>query len=145
MAFIDQKMKSVISAALKQCMPSDWKYSLAVRHHAEIVMTIMSAPADIIGELDSVAQATAQRRGYPFSPIRDGNVQLGDSSTGIKDQFPPDSKIYAVLEHALVALQSAGWYDNSDVQRDHVDIAYYYRIDIGRWNKPFRNTLPCAS
>lgn len=140
MAYIDQAKKACIAAELKKCMPKDWKYTLAIRHHAEIVMTIMAAPEDIIGELDTVAEATAERRGHPFSPVRNGHVQLGHVSSHIEHQFLENSAIYPVLENALKALKSAGWYDKSDPQTDHFDTAYHYRIDIGRWDKPFLNT-----
>lgn len=140
MAFIDQARKARIAAELKTCMPVGWKYTLSIRHHMEIVMTIMAAPADIIGELDISTKATAERRCQPFSPIRDGHVQLGHVSSHIRDQFPPNSEIYPVLDRALKALKSAGWYDNSDPQVDHFDTAYFFRIDIGRWDKPFLNT-----
>ncbi len=140
MAFIDQAKKEVIAAELKKCMPKDWKYSLAIRHNVEIVMTLMAAPADIIGELNTVARATAERRGQPFYPIQDGHVQLSHVASHIQDQLPANSHIFPVLESALKALKSADWYDNSDSQVDYFDTAYHYRIDIGRWNKPFLNT-----
>jgi hypothetical protein len=140
MAYIDQAKKAGIAAELKKCMPDGWKYTLSIRHHTEIVMTIMAAPADIIGELDRTAKAAAERRGHSFSPIQNGHVQLGFVPSHIEHQFPANSAIYPVLENALRALKSAGWYDRSDAQVDYFDTAYYYRIDIGRWNKPFVNT-----
>ncbi|PND33817.1 hypothetical protein C1I89_06005 [Achromobacter pulmonis] len=140
MAYIDQAKKAGIAAELKKCMPKDWKYSLAIRHHAEIVMTIMAAPADIIGELNAVAKAAAERRGQPFHAIQNGHVQLGHVTNHITAQFPANSEIRPVLENALMALKSAGWYDNSDPQVDHFDTAYHYSINIGRWDKPFHST-----
>lgn len=140
MAYIDQAKKAGIAAELKKCMPRDWKYSLALRDNAEIVMTIMAAPADIIGELNTVAKATAERRGQPFYPVQDGHVQLGHSASQIQGQLPANSDIFPVLEAAMQALKSAGWYDNSETQVDYFDTAYDCRINIGRWNKPFVNT-----
>ena len=49
MAHMNQEKKAKIAAALKQVVPAGWKYSLAVRHHSSIVMTISAAPVDLIG------------------------------------------------------------------------------------------------
>lgn len=140
MAYIDQAKKAAIAAQLKKCMPKDWKYSLAIRDNAAIVLTIMAAPADIIGELNTVAKTTAERRGQPFDPIEDGYVQLGHRAGQIQDQLPATSEVFPVLEAALQALKSAGWYDNSETQVDYFDTAYECRLNVGRWNKPFLNT-----
>ena len=48
MAYMDQEKKAKISAGLKKIMPRDWKYSLAVKHHSSIVLTINAAPVDLI-------------------------------------------------------------------------------------------------
>ena len=44
MAFMNHAKKRLIADALKKVVPKDWKYTLAVRHHSTIVMTIRSAP-----------------------------------------------------------------------------------------------------
>jgi hypothetical protein len=47
MAFMNQEKKAAIAAELKKVVPANWKYSLRVRHHSEIVMTISKAPVDL--------------------------------------------------------------------------------------------------
>ena len=49
MAYMNQEKKSKIAAALKGVVPDGWKYSLSVRNHSTIVMTITAAPFDLIG------------------------------------------------------------------------------------------------
>jgi len=29
------------------------------------------------------------------------------------------------------------WYDNSDVMTDYFDVAFYFHVEIGRWNRPY--------
>ena len=53
MAYIDQTKKAKIAANLKKVVPAGWKYSLAVRNHSTIVLTISAAPVNLIAELVS--------------------------------------------------------------------------------------------
>lgn len=135
MAYMDQDKKAKIAAELKKVIPKDWKYSLSVRHHCSIALTISAAPVDIIGELNEAHCKKSKRTQEPYRPINDGHVQLG--SRIADDDFPAGSQIYPVLDAALQALKAAGWYDRSESQIDHFDTAYYFEIRIGRWNKPF--------
>jgi hypothetical protein len=32
---------------------------------------------------------------------------------------------------------AAGYYYNSDAMTDYFDTAYYYYINVGKWNKPY--------
>jgi hypothetical protein len=41
------------------------------------------------------------------------------------------------LKEIKKALMAAGYYDNSDAMTDYFDTAYYYYINVGKWNKPY--------
>ena len=45
----------------------------------------------------------------------------------------------AIQQIILTAPAEVGcpYYDNSDLQSDYHDVAYYYNIEVGRWNKPY--------
>ena len=62
MAFMSQERKAVIAAELKKVMPRDWKYSLAVRHHSTIVLTIAEAPIDLLTIFNEREKANYERR-----------------------------------------------------------------------------------
>jgi hypothetical protein len=51
------------------------------------------------------------------------------------DHFEGKSKQF--LTEAFDALKSAGYYNNTDASIDYFDTAYYYDINIGKWNKPY--------
>ena len=67
MAYMNQEKKARIAAALKTVIPPTWKWSLGVRNHSTITLTIASAPVDLCGEALRVyndsyrASATARR------------------------------------------------------------------------------------
>lgn len=48
MAYMSQEKKAKIAAKLKQVIPHDWKYSLAVHHHSTIILRISAAPVDLV-------------------------------------------------------------------------------------------------
>jgi dipeptide/tripeptide permease len=35
-------------------------------------------------------------------------------------------------------MKSADWYDKSDAQVDYFNTAYYYDVNVGSWNKPYK-------
>ena len=41
------------------------------------------------------------------------------------------------LKEVLAAMYGSDWYDNSDVQTDYFDTAFYIDVNIGNWNKPY--------
>jgi hypothetical protein len=55
-----------------------------------------------------------------------------------RDHFTGDAS--AFLTDAMAALQSAGWYDRTDVRTDYFDTAYYVEINVGTWEKPYQLT-----
>ena len=48
MAFMNQAKKRLIADALKKVVPPNSKYTIAVRHHTTIVMTIRAAPVNFV-------------------------------------------------------------------------------------------------
>ena len=117
MAYMDQTKKAAIAAALKEVVPAGWKYSLRVRNHLSIDMTIQSAPVDLLAAVGGHVQVNK------FSIVR----QLLKS--GHED-------LAITFEHILDALDLGNW-DDSDIQVDHFDVGHYVSLSIGNWDKPF--------
>jgi hypothetical protein len=61
MAYMNQEKKAVIAAALKAVMPADWKYGLTVQNGMTIVLTIKSAPVDLIAMINAKNAKQAER------------------------------------------------------------------------------------
>ncbi len=115
MAYMNQEHKTRIAALLKDVMPKTWKYSLSVRHHSTIVLTIQSAPV----ALDVIQKSAG------FTPYN------------LKEKLSPEmfelfTKIYAAL--------NLDNHDRSDVYSDYFDVGHYVDIQIGKWDKPFIQT-----
>lgn len=119
MAYMSQEKKAKIAVALKAIMPKDWKYSLAVRHHSTIVMTIKSAPVALIEGTHC-----------------DVNIYYLDR------QF--EGNTLALFEKIKSALNIDN-FDESDSMSDYFHVGHYVDLNIGRWDKAFKNTAPWAN
>jgi hypothetical protein len=126
MSYIDQEGKAKIAAALKEFMPKDWKYSLAIRDHSQIVLTIQQAPVDLI--------KLAVQTGYHSL---DKHVQLGPQRL---DSDFKDTEVAELFAKIKKALYGADYFDHSDSMTDYFHCAYYVAVNLGKWNKAFVNT-----
>lgn len=112
MAYMDQERKAKIAKNLKEVVPRSWKYSLAVRHHSSIVMTIMAAPVDLTNGKDYV-QVNVYHPDVHF---------VGGTLETMRN---------------IIAVLNDGNHDRSEPQVDYFDVGWYVNVDIGKWNRPF--------
>lgn len=128
MAYMNQERKAKIKEALKQAIPSDWKWSLAVRHHSTIVLNIAAAPVNLVAEYanrrcsDEVRASMLQSMSCDVNPYHWREHFEGDLGTTFDN-------IFAALND--------GNHDRSDLQTDYHDVGWYVDVNLGRWNKPF--------
>jgi hypothetical protein len=122
MAYMNQEKKKVIAAKLKPVLKKyGVKGSLSVRNHMYIVLNVKSGKIDFFNDYGDVEDA--RKFGIQVNPY-----WFQDHFTGKAKEF---------LADAFDALKSAGYYNNSDASIDLFDCAYYYDINIGKWNKPY--------
>lgn len=127
MAHVSKEKKAKIAAALKRVVPAGWKYSLAVRHHSVIVMTVYAAPFDLL---------RAFKKNDYFDPetATEKDVNPYHYRKHLADECVAD-----VFDSIFDALNTDN-FDNSDIQTDYFHVGHYVELRIGRWNKPFQIT-----
>lgn len=128
MAYMSQEHKKVIAAKMKEFMPKDWKYSLSVHNHSEIVCVVKSAPVDLSKALSPRIAGNFNGNDFCVNP----NLNWA------KEQFVEGETKNIVLQ-MLQALNDNN-YDNSDIMTDYFDVGHYVSLKFGRWDKPFINT-----
>lgn len=129
MAFVDKAKKQKIAAALKEVVPNGWKYSLAVRDHSGIVMSIYEAPFELM---------KLHKGGEFFNPETASNVTI--THVG-RDSYSKNEQVDEVLKKILSALDLEN-HDNSDSMTDYFDIGHYVYLNIGTHDRPFVCTGP---
>jgi len=134
MAYMNQERKAVITKALKPVLVKfGVKGSLSVRNHMSIVLTLKSGAIDFIGNSNRVCGNDFYQVARGFKPNTNGYDQVNpyhfqNHYDGIAKEF---------LTEAFKALKAADWYDESDAMTDYFNTAYYFDINIGKWNKPY--------
>ncbi len=122
MAYMNQQMKATIAKNLKPVLKKfGVKGTLSVRNHSTIVLTLKSGKIDFFADYGD--REDARKFGIDVNPY-----WFHEHFTGKSKQF---------LTEAFNALKSANWYDESDAQVDYFNTAYYFRINVGKWNKPY--------
>lgn len=117
---MNQDKKAIIAAKVKPILKKyGVKGSLSVRSHMTIVLNITEGPINFAkdGNMDP-------KHGIDVNPY-----WYHEHFTGKSKQF---------LDEIFPALKSAGYYNNSDAMIDYFDTAYYYDVNIGKWNKEYR-------
>lgn len=131
---MNQDKKRVIKAALDPIAKKyGIKYSLRVRYHSSIVCTITAAPIDFIGNFVATTGDKFKINGAPLDHISINPYWYQEHFTG---------KPREIIGQLVEAIKAADYYDNSDAQTDYFDTAYYFDIDIGTYNRPFKLTNP---
>lgn len=133
MAYMNQEKKN-IAAALKTVMPKDWKYSLSVSNHSTIVLTIKSAPVDLLEPVNTQRKEWALREG---STRECDNKPL--TNCMIHQNRREDYYEGSLLEtfNKIFAALNLNNHDRSDSQTDYFDVGHYVDLSLGGWNKPF--------
>jgi hypothetical protein len=122
---MNQEKKAVIAAKLKPVLKKyGVKGTLSVRNHSSIVLNVKAGKVDFFTDYGDVEDAL--KFGIQVNPY------------WFQDHFTGKSKKF--LAEAFDAMKSAGYYNNSDAQIDYFDCAYFYDINIGKWNKPYELT-----
>lgn len=142
MTYIGQKEKKVIAENLKKVLKgSGLKYSLRIRNHMALVMTITQGPIDFFGDLviadyDPFANFPAGQAAEQKRAEMRQRGSLDVNVYHIPRHYTGKSK--TILLKILDTLKSAGWYDRSDAMIDYFDTAYYIDINVGKWDKPYQ-------
>ncbi len=134
MAYMNQEMKAVIAAKIKPILAKyGVKGSLSVRNHSTIVLTLKSGKIDFIGNMNRVCGASHYQTSRGFRPVTSGNIDV--NPYWYQDHFDGVAKKF--LDEVIPAMKGADWYDRSDIMTDYFDTAYYFDVNVGKWNKPY--------
>lgn len=131
MAYMDQKKKALIAPAIKALLNAyNLKGSLSVDNHSTLNLNIKSGKLDFIGDFNDIQMTRPDWQRI----VAKGSLSV--NTYCVEDHYSGEVKDFLVK--AINALKSAGWYDNSDIMTDYFDVAYYFRIYVGKWDRPYK-------
>jgi len=140
MAWMNQEKKKVIAEAVKPVLKKyGVKGSLSVRHGSSIVLWVKSGKVDFIS---NYLENGEFKRHYEQDDVGEARKKevaekkyIGVNPYWYDKHFSGEAKEF--LSEVMDALKSADWFDDSDIQTDYFHTAYYYDVEIGKWNKPY--------
>jgi len=122
MAYISQQDKKDLAPSIKAVLKTyGMKGTISINHYSSLVVTIQSGVLDFTDHFS---------HGDGYIQVNTYHIDSWYSGT-----------IKRFLQDLLKAMKGTKWYNNSDAMVDYFDIAYYMDINIGKWNKPYIQTL----
>jgi hypothetical protein len=141
MAYMSQEKKKVIAQKMQALLKGTGiRYSLAVRNHLSIVLTVKSGPVDFLGNYKAAVRKEIES-GMSRYGASDGRLEHVEAAKYVDvnvyhvgRQF--SGKVGELVQDMLDVLNTGNW-DRSDSQTDYFDVGHYVDFNIGRWNQPY--------
>lgn len=139
MAYVSQETKAKIVAAVKPVLKKyGLKATFAVRNHSTISVNIKSGKIDFIENYIATDANVLHGRKMAQDQIDyiRKNKSLDVNPYWFHEHFSGKAK--AALTEIFAAIKKGGsWYDESDIQTDYFNTAFYMDVNVGKWNKPY--------
>ena len=135
MAYISTDDVKHIRNELKKELPQ-YKFSVVRDHHSSVTISLMKGPAfndyEYFDRYNNVTK-TANLSDGEHHQINQYHLEdfYGKENAEIL------SKIDTISRTAPAKNGGKVWYNDSDIQTDYFDIAYYIHINVGKWNKQY--------
>lgn len=136
MAYMSQETKGKIVEA---CRPILKKYGIkatwGVDNHSTIVLNVKAGKIDFFTNYAETMQGRpGKRQDVVDQIVRDRYMQV--NQYWLDDTF--SGKALDCMNELFRTIKSAGeWFDDSDAMTDYFHTAYYIRVNLGKWNKPY--------
>lgn len=141
-AELSKKIKAALQAEFPQCQWSVTKKSYSGGR--SITVALMAAPFAVFGEATTPYTEHAAHNGYAQLNeygLRHNDPDItGYTSNGI--DLTPEA--YALLKRADEIANADNW-DHSDSMTDYYDVNYAFSLEIGKWDRPFRQLDPAPA
>jgi hypothetical protein len=138
MAYMNQQKKATIVANLKPVLKKyGLKGTFSVRNHMTICLTITSGPIDFVENFiqTDINSSSGKKISVGEIDYIRKNSALDINPYWYHNHFT--GKALDALTEIIKGMYSAGYYDNSDIQSDYFDTAYYIDVNVGTWNRPY--------
>lgn len=130
MAYISTAEVKVIRDDLKEAFPrkEGWKFSVRRDHHSAVRVAIMESPVVL------ERFACTDFRVDDTHPVKIESA-LDVNPYHIESQHPKPTA--QILEKIRAIVAKKHW-DKSDSMTDYFHCAFYYSIEIGKWDRPIK-------
>lgn len=134
MAYVSTETTRRVRGELKQRFPN-LKFSVS-KKDGTLRVRIMAGDLDFRDIWEAIPDNKQywKRYGNP-KPHFDGYVSI---NTYHPDDYNP--KYTDLFKQIISIMKGTEWFDNSDPQIDYFSTAYYLKLSVGKWDKPYQYT-----
>jgi len=137
MAYFNQEKKKKLAPQIKKVLSKyGLKGSISVNNHNTLVVTVKSGSLDFMGASVKM-QEQWHLQGRHTNVHKPEYLQINHYHTENWHREIGEDTMADFFKELIQAMRGEEWYDNSDIQTDYFDTAYYIDINIGKWNKPY--------
>jgi hypothetical protein len=136
MAYITTPEVKEIRIALKEKFGKKFKFSVTRRDGGLAVTVAITAGAVDFSSL--WADKSETDYGYGYTNINHCHIT--------EERFGAEAKLFSEIDTIIrtapaKAEGGRAYFDNSDSQTDYFHVAYYYDIQVGKWDKPYTQVV----
>jgi hypothetical protein len=134
MAYITTAEVKAIRQALKAEFGNKFKFSVTRRDCLQVTVAIMAGDVDFSSMWST---KKADEYGHGYATVN----QFWINADRYGDNVPLFSKIKEIICTAPAKAEGGrAYFDESDSQTDYFHCAFYYGIQVGKWDRPYVNT-----
>jgi len=131
MAYINTAEVTEIRNALKVKFGKKFKFSVRRRDHHAVTVAILSGPTDFSAMWEGLVPGDY---GHGHSSINTYHIT--------KDRYGKHVKLFNEIVDIIKtapakAPNGRAWFDESDSMVDYFHTAFYFDLDIGKWDRPY--------
>ena len=132
MGYISASDVAIIRKKLKEEFgPMGYKFSV-VNRNGNVDVSIMQSPKKFYPVEAELRMLREDEIAYIRAAINKGEYQLNPYYL---ERYENSDDLKAMLDIILNGSNNK-YYNNSDSMVDYFDVAFYYSLDVGKWDKP---------
>lgn len=136
MAYISKETKAKLAPGIKAVLKKyGMKGTIATPRNTSLTINLREGDLDIIGNMIN----TRNMNPTAYDRIDEAPTYLQVHQYHIDQNY--SGEVAEFLTELFAAMRGDVWYDNSDIQTDYFDTAYYLNVNVGKWDKPYVCTI----
>ena len=140
---MSQENKKALAPAIKAVLKKyKMKGSIGVQNHSTLVVNLKEGELDILGAMKRAALKSAHYDHYNEYDIQSLNHVLKAEYISVNPYWVEKNYACPVVVAFLTELKEAmygpEYFDESDAMIDYFHTAYYFHIEVGKWDKDFK-------
>ena len=131
MAYIKTEEVQEIRKALKAEFGKRFKFSVTKQNYSKVTVAITAGDIDISDMWAGKAESDYGYGYFSVNPYYIDEARYGKNA----ELF---TKIVDIIKTAPAKAEGgAAWFDKSDIMTDYFHTAFYFDVEVGKWDKPY--------